>query len=124
VPGVEGVGGDQRVAEIGPAGDAFRAPAPRPLGAISSSIVRRNVAKSNGFLSVDCAISLIYALLPMARRQREWQATTDQGLDELIVSPVPKMRLTPTIAISPIETEGPQLDRGRTGQLRDVFSGC
>ena len=55
VPGVEGVGGDQRVAEIGPAGDAFRAPAPRPLGAISSSIVRRNVAKSNGFLSVDCA---------------------------------------------------------------------
>ena len=55
VPGVEGAGGDQRVAEIGPAGDAFRAPAPRPLGAISSSIVRRNVAKSNGFLSVDCA---------------------------------------------------------------------
>jgi hypothetical protein len=36
----------------------------------------------------------------MARRQREWQATSDQGLDELIGSPVPKMRLTPTIAIS------------------------
>src|SRR3984957_11728206 len=54
--------------------------------------------------------------------QREWQATSDQGLDELIVSPVPKMRLTPTIAISPIETEGPQLDRGRTGQLAAMFA--
>jgi hypothetical protein len=76
----------------------------------------------NGFLSVDCAISLIYALLPMARRQREWQATSDQGLDELIGSPVPKMRLTPTIAISPLETEGPQLDRGSTGQLAAMFA--
>jgi hypothetical protein len=47
------------------------------------------------------AISLIHALLPVARRQRAWQATSDQGLDELIGSPVPKMRLTPTIAISP-----------------------
>ena len=42
----------------------------------------------------------------MARRQREWQAASDQGLDELIGSPVPKMRLTPTIATSPVGTDG------------------
>ena len=52
------------------------------------------------------AISLIYVLLPMPRRQREWQATSDQGLDDLIGGPVPKMRLTPTVAISPCGTEG------------------
>jgi hypothetical protein len=47
------------------------------------------------------AISLVYALLPIARRQREWQATSDQGLDEFIGSPVPKMRLTPTSRYPP-----------------------
>ena len=53
LPGVEGAGGDQRVAEIGAGDGAFPAPAPR--WAMSSPTVWRNAAKSNGFVSIDCA---------------------------------------------------------------------
>jgi class 3 adenylate cyclase len=63
VSGIEGAGRDQRVAKVEGGESAF--PVSGTLSAIRSSMVRRNVAKSNGFLSVDCAISLIYALLPM-----------------------------------------------------------
>ena len=54
VPGVEGAGGDQRVAEIGPGDGAFPAPMRRFALSVPRS-VRRNAANSNGFVSIGCS---------------------------------------------------------------------
>ena len=81
LPRLEGLGGHQRIAEIGPRERRISARPPdaafRRLQLVEGAW--RNVANSNGFVSVALlTISRLDALLPVARRQCERQAARDQ----------------------------------------------
>ena len=84
MPGFEGFGGDQRVAEIAPGENEFSASVPMPRSAVLSwSRAWRNVANSNGFMGLSSlTISPLDALPSVACRQREWQAPRDQRLEK------------------------------------------
>jgi hypothetical protein len=63
VPGIEGVGGGQRVAEIGSSDGAIPVLAPVVVCAISSSIARRYALPKGGQIAIETANACLDELI-------------------------------------------------------------